>query len=85
MQYRESPLYNGVATHWFAMGGNSFEHGRARPYQWLQNLGGMATVAVSVLLVFGGVIAWRLWLRRRYRRIWFRTTPPCRPGARCRY
>ena len=61
MQYAESPLYNGVATIgllWAATLLNMVGLGRAK---WLQNLGGMATVAVSVLLVFGGAIAWRLY------------------------
>jgi amino acid transporter len=61
MHYGESPLYNGVATVgllWAATLLNMVGLGRAK---WLQNLGGMATVAVSVLLVFGGVIAWRLY------------------------
>ena len=58
MRLADSPLYNGIATIallWAATLMNLVGLSRAK---WLQNLGGMATVAVAVLLLFGGVIAW---------------------------
>jgi amino acid transporter len=54
----DSPIYNGIATIallWAATLLNLVGLTRAK---WLQNLGGMATVAVAVLLLFGGAIAW---------------------------
>jgi amino acid transporter len=59
MRLSDSPLYNGLATIgllWAATLLNLIGLTRGK---WLQNLGGMATVAVAVLLVFGGAIAWR--------------------------
>ncbi len=61
LKYVDSPVYNGVATIallWAATILNLLGIGRAK---WLQNLGGIATVILAVLLVFGGVIAWRLY------------------------
>ena len=61
LKYVDSPLYNGIATIvllWAATFLNMIGIGRAK---WLQNLGGIATVILAVLLVFGGVIAWRLY------------------------
>ncbi len=58
LRFTDSTLYNGVATIvllWAATLLNLVGLTRAK---WLQNLGGMATVAVAVLLLFGGVIAW---------------------------
>ena len=59
MRLADSPLYNGIATIgllWAATILNLIGLTRAK---WLQNLGGMATVAVAVLLVLGGAFAWR--------------------------
>ncbi len=58
MRLADSPLYNGIATItllWAATLLNLVGLARAK---WLQNLGGMATVAVAVLLLLGGAIAW---------------------------
>jgi amino acid transporter len=59
LRYTDSTLYNGVATIgllWAATILNLVGLTRAK---WLQNLGGMATVAVAVLLLVGGAIAWQ--------------------------
>lgn len=58
MRYADSPVYNGVATIgllWAATILNLVGLSRAK---WLQNLGGLATVAVAVLLLVGGALAW---------------------------
>ncbi len=58
MRLADSPLYNGIATIallWAATLLNMVGLARAK---WLQNLGGMATVAVAVLLLVGGAVAW---------------------------
>ncbi len=58
MRYADSPVYNGVATIgllWAATMLNLVGLSRAK---WLQNLGGLATVAVAVLLLVGGALAW---------------------------
>ncbi|HLY67067.1 MAG TPA: APC family permease, partial [Chloroflexota bacterium] len=58
LRYADSPLYNGIGTIallWAATLLNLIGLTRAK---WLQNLGGMATVAVAVLLLVGGAIAW---------------------------
>ncbi len=59
MRLADSPLYNGIATIallWAATILNLVGLTRAK---WLQNLGGLATVAVAALLLFGGMMAWR--------------------------
>jgi glutamate:GABA antiporter len=58
LRLADSPVYNGIATIallWAATFLNLIGLTRAK---WLQNLGGMATVAVAVLLLLGGAIAW---------------------------
>jgi glutamate:GABA antiporter len=58
MRYADSPIYNGIGTIallWAATILNLVGLSRAK---WLQNLGGMATVAVAVLLLVGGGVAW---------------------------
>jgi amino acid transporter len=59
MRLADSSLYNGIATIvllWAATILNLIGLTRAK---WLQNLGGMATIAVAVLLLLGGAVAWR--------------------------
>ena len=61
MRYADSPVYNGVATIgllWAATILNLVGLSRAK---WLQNLGGLATVAVAVLLLVGGALAWHVY------------------------
>jgi glutamate:GABA antiporter len=55
----ESPMYNGIfglAMLWATTALNIFGLKRAK---WLQNMGGITTIAIVVLVFVGGLIAWR--------------------------